>query len=177
MKATLYPIRTATPHRVAIIARPRGGDWLGDELSALSREGIEVLVSMLTEDESRELGLERESEYCEAAAITFVNLPIPDRSVPSAANKFLRSVDQLAEMVRAGRFLGVHCRASIGRSSVLAVSVLARLGWNVDEAFDAVETARGCSIPDTQEQWQWVIRNIPRRRDVLLAKNRDFTHN
>ncbi len=83
MKATIYPIKEATPNRIAIVARPRGDDWLCDELSALSREGIDVLVSMLTEEEANELGLRRESQECgAAAAITFVNLPIPDRSVP-----------------------------------------------------------------------------------------------
>jgi hypothetical protein len=112
MKATIYPINAAAPNRVAIVARPRGGDWLRDEVSALSTEGIDVLVSMLTEEESIELGLESESEDCEAVAIKFVNLPIPDRSVPSDADDFLRSVERLAEMVRDGRSLAVHCRAS-----------------------------------------------------------------
>jgi protein-tyrosine phosphatase len=166
MKATIYPIfdKEAAPNRIAIVARPRGGDWLGDELSALAREGIDVLVSMLTEDESNELGLHGESEECKAAAIEFINLPIPDRSVPLDKDGFLRSVEELAEMVRAGRFLGVHCRASIGRSSVLAASVLVRLGWNPNTAFSAVEAARGCSIPDTPEQRQWVIQNVSATR-------------
>src|SRR3984957_8552644 len=96
MKATIYPIKAAAPNRIAIVARPRGGDWLCDELSALSREGIDVLVSMLTEEESSELGLERESEDCGAARITFVNFPIPDRSVPSDLEGFLHVVEQLA---------------------------------------------------------------------------------
>ena len=164
MKATIYPITAAAPNRIAIVARPRGGDWLCDELSAPSREGIDVLVSMLTEQESNELGLNRESEECGAATITFVSLPIPDRSVPSDAKAFLHSVEQLTEMVREGRFLGVHCRASIGRSSVLAVSILVRLGWETTEAFEAVKLARGCRIPDTLEQRRWVISNIPARR-------------
>jgi hypothetical protein len=73
MKATIYLIKAAAPNRIAIVARPRGGDWLCDELSALSREGIDVLVSMMTGEESNELGLERESEDCGATGITFVN--------------------------------------------------------------------------------------------------------
>lgn len=161
MKATIYSIKEAAPNRIAIVARPRGGDWLCDELRALSQEGIDVLVSMLTKEEANELGLHRESEECEAAAIKFINLPISDRSVPLDKNAFLQTVEHLAEMVRAGQSLGVHCRASIGRSSVLAVSVLIRLGWDADKAFYAVESARGCSIPDTPEQRQWVIQNIP----------------
>jgi len=146
------------------VARPHGGDWLCDELSALSREGIDALVSMLTEEEAAELGLDRETEECEAAEIKFVNSPIADRSVPSDRDGFLRTVEHLAEMVRAGRSLGVHCRASIGRSSVLVVSVLVRLGWDANKAFYAVESARGCSIPDTPEQRQWVIQNVPTTR-------------
>src|SRR5882672_11554466 len=85
----------------------------------------------------------------DSATIRFFNIPIPDRSVPANKDAFLGNVETLAEMVKEGRFLGVHCRASIGRSSVLVVSILVRLGWDANEAFDAVESARGCSIPDT----------------------------
>ena len=161
MKAIIYSIKDAAPNRIAIVARPRGGDWLSDEISAFSKEGIEVLVSMLTQDETNELGLSREPEECESTAIKFVNLPIVDRSVPVDRDDFLRSVERLAEMVKAGRFLGVHCRASIGRSSILAVSVLVRLGWDTNKAFHAVESARGCPIPDTPEQRQWIIQHVP----------------
>lgn len=161
MKATIYSIEMAAPDRIAIVARPRGDDWLCDELTALSGEGVDVLVSMLTEEESRELGLESESEICEAAAIRFINIPIPDRSVPPDSERFLQAVEILAQLVREGKFVAVHCRAGIGRSSVLAVAILARLGWETNDAFDAVESARGCSIPDTPEQRQWVIQNVP----------------
>jgi protein-tyrosine phosphatase len=161
LKATIYPITDATPNHIAIVARPRGNDWLGEEISALSREGIDILVSMLTGEEAEELGLNRESAECAAAGIGFVNVAIPDRSVPSDRNAFLRSVDELATRVREGRYLGVHCRASIGRSSVLAASILVRLGWDAKAAFDAIESARGCSVPDTSEQKQWVISNVP----------------
>ena len=161
MKATLYPITDAFPNHIAIIPRPRGNDWLCEEIGALSREGIEILVSMLTDAEAEELGLNDESEECAAAGISFVNLPIPDRSVPSDTNAFLRTVEELATKVREGHSVAVHCRASIGRSSVLAASILTRLGWDAKTAFDAVEAARGCSVPDTSEQRQWVISNIP----------------
>ena len=127
----------------------------------MSQEGIEVLVSMLTGEEAEELGLSDESAECAAAGISFVNVAIPDRSVPSDTDAFLRSVDQLARRVREGRYLAVHCRASIGRSSVLAASILVRLGWDAETAFLAIEVARGCSVPDTPEQRQWVITNVP----------------
>ncbi len=161
LKATVYPVTEAAPNRIAIVARPRGNDWLCEEISALSQEGIEILVSMLTSDEAEELGLNHESEECAAAGISFVNLAMLDRSVPSDRTAFLRSVEELATRVREGRYLAVHCRASIGRSSVLAACILMRLGWDAKTAFDAIESARGCSVPDTSEQKQWVISNVP----------------
>ena len=161
LKATVYPIAGATRNRIAIVARPRGNDWLCDEITAFSREGIEILVSMLTDEEAEELGLNDESAECAAAGISFVNVAIPDRSVPSDTNAFLGSVEQLVARVRQGRYLAVHCRASIGRSTVLAASILVRLGWDAKTAFDAIEAARGCSVPDTPEQKQWVISNVP----------------
>jgi hypothetical protein len=35
LKATIYPLTAAAPNRIAIVARPRGGDWLCEEVSAL----------------------------------------------------------------------------------------------------------------------------------------------
>jgi len=127
----------------------------------LSDEGVEILVSMLTGEEAEELGLNHESEECAAAGIDFVNVAISDRSVPSDRTVFLRRVEELTTQVRQGRYLAVHCRASIGRLSALAASILMRLGWDAKRAFDAIESARGCSVPDTSEQRHWVISNVP----------------
>jgi protein-tyrosine phosphatase len=177
LKATVYPITDATSNHIAIVARPRGNDWLCEEISALSREGIEILVSMLTDEEAEELGLNDESAECAAAGIRFVNVAIPDRSVPSDTNAFLRSVEQLATRVREGRYLAVHCRASIGRSSVLAASILV-LGWDAKTAFDAIQAHEGvrCQIhpsrssgssPTFPQFVDWrkipITRNIKRR--------------
>jgi protein-tyrosine phosphatase len=160
MRATTYPIPEATPYRLAIVARPRGNDWLTEELAAMAGEGIDVLVSMLTPEEAEELGLNLESAECASANMTFVNIPIPDRSVPKDKDWFVRNVDHVAALMRQGKSVGVHCRASIGRSSVLAVSVLVRLGWEPNEAFEAVQMARGSTIPDTPEQRKWVLDNV-----------------
>ena len=122
LKATVYPVAQATPNRIVIVARPRGNDWLCEEIGALSREGIDILVSLLTDAEAEELGLNDESAEYAAAGISFVNVPIPDRLVPSDTNAFLRNVEELATRVREGHYVAVHCRASIGRSSVLAAS-------------------------------------------------------
>jgi protein-tyrosine phosphatase len=169
LKPTIYAITVAAPYRLSIVARPRGNDWLCDEVSALSREGIDTLVSMLTDGEANELGLQHESAECGAAGIKFVNVAMPDRSVPSDRNAFLRCVEQLADLVRGGGHVAVHCRASIGRASLLAASVLIRLGWDANAAFDAIQLARGCPVPDTEQQRRWVLSNVPTSDSPYLA--------
>jgi len=79
---------------------------------------------MLTDEEAEELGLNDESAECAAAGISFVNVAITDRSVPSDTNAFLRSVEQLATRVREGRYLAVHCRASTPVASFLSAEIV-----------------------------------------------------
>jgi hypothetical protein len=48
--------------RLAIAARPRGGDWLEDELKGWSESGVKVVVSLLETDEAIALGVSRRSK-------------------------------------------------------------------------------------------------------------------
>jgi protein-tyrosine phosphatase len=70
----------------------------------------------------------------------------------------------LVKEVKGGRGVGFHCRAGIGRSSMLAALVLTSLGWKPDPAFQAISESRGCLVPDTFEQEQWV-KDVIRRSD------------
>ena len=47
--------------RLAIMPRPRAGDWLDDEVAGWRAEGIGVIVSLLEAGEVKELGLPREA--------------------------------------------------------------------------------------------------------------------
>jgi protein-tyrosine phosphatase len=52
----------------------------------------------------------------------------------------------------------VHCRASIGRSSLLLAALLTDEGLKPDEAFRRLTKARGLKVPDTNDQVRWVER-------------------
>ncbi len=47
---TSYQIEGPWQGELAIIPRPRGGDWLEDEIDALKRAHFDVLVSILSKD-------------------------------------------------------------------------------------------------------------------------------
>jgi protein-tyrosine phosphatase len=153
-----YWVETGNHLRLAIVPRPRGGDWLEDELDQVKRAGIDVLVSMLQIDEAAELGLSSEAELCEARGIVFRSFPIPDRETPSSTASFSRFVEDLRAEVHAGRSVAVHCRASIGRSSLLLAALLTAEGLAPDDAFRRITVARGLRVPDTADQVRWVER-------------------
>ena len=145
---------------LAIVPRPRGADWLDDEMVALREAGIDVVVSMLEEAEAAEVGLEREVEAAKNAGLIFVNFAIPDRSVPTNSQKFETFLSGLELHLANGKRVGVHCRACIGRASVTTASLLIRSGIPVAEAWRQIESARGFPVPDTQEQREWVDRHM-----------------
>ena len=143
---------------LAVVLRPHGDELLHDEIAGFRRSGLDTLVSMLEANEAIALGLEREGEFARAHGMDFVSHPIPDTRIPGDEESFRVFVSGLAERLRAGRRVGVHCRGSIGRATLAAACTLIHLGWSAEAALNAVETARGCPVPDTAEQHTWILR-------------------
>ena len=142
---------------LAIVMRPHGDKLLKEELGRLRRGGIDILVSTLERWEARELGLADEGPLAQDVGLHFLSYPIQDRTTPAHKQEFHSFVQDLAQRIKSGDKIGVHCRGCIGRSTVVTASVLIRLGWSAEQALDAIETARGCSVPDTEEQREWIL--------------------
>jgi hypothetical protein len=68
VRPSLYTIARVGTGRLSTMAKPRGGDWLDDEMRALAGAGVTALVSLLTEEEARELDLVREAEAASVLA-------------------------------------------------------------------------------------------------------------
>jgi protein-tyrosine phosphatase len=147
---------TANDLQVAIAPRPRGQDWLSDDINEWKRAGTDVIVSALTAAEIDELGLAAEEECCRVRGIEFISFPIEDRSVPSSVSEFNKLLDLLNGLLASRKSVVIHCRAGIGRSSIIAASLLIKNGLSAGTAFQKIEKARGFPVPDTPEQRRWV---------------------
>lgn len=156
MRAELYAIADCPSGRLAIMPRPRAGDWLDDEAASWRRQGIDTVVSLLEDGEVAALGLEEEPAACSRASLRFVRFQVPDRGAPASPAAVSELVSELVAELRADRGVAIHCRMGIGRSSSLAVCVLAALGAPVESAWEAVQRSRGLAVPDTPEQRAWV---------------------
>jgi protein-tyrosine phosphatase len=55
-----------------------------------------------------------------------------------------------------GKGVAIHCRQGIGRSALLAACLLILAGIDSATALKRVSVARGCPVPETPEQREWV---------------------
>jgi hypothetical protein len=152
----IYPLREFESVSLAIMPRPRAGDWLEDEVLSWHRAGIRTVVSLLEAHEVAELGLDDERRLCAARGIEFLSFPIPDRGVPTSYGALNQLIVPLIPKVKSGHMVAVHCRAGIGRSAVVAAGILLRAGVPFPQVFPALSRARGVAVPDTDAQADWV---------------------
>jgi protein-tyrosine phosphatase len=148
---------TLAPMPLAIVLCPRGGGSLRSELIHLQRAGIDTLVSLLSEDQIEMLELAEEPLLAKQLGMGFLHHPIPDHQLPPDPRAFRAFVSDLARRLQTGERIGIHCWGSIGRATVAAACTLIHLGWQPAAALAAVEAARGCPVPDTEEQQIWIM--------------------
>jgi protein-tyrosine phosphatase len=124
MRPKIHWIDLPAGVRLAIIARPRAGDWLDDEIAGWRAEGIGVVVSLLEAGEVEELGLDREPGLCHDLDMEFISFPFPDRGVPMSTREAMALAEAIVARLNEGKAVAVHCRAGIGRSSLISACVL-----------------------------------------------------
>ncbi len=152
MRAEVFWTKQEFPGRIALVPRPRGGDWLEDEALAWSNAGLDAIVSMLEREEVESFGLEHEEEFCKANGMEFVSFPIADRSVPILDDNFFQTLEKLKTILLQGKSIGIHCRQSIGRAPLLAAFLMSLFNIEPKKAFRELSLARGLEVPETEEQ-------------------------
>jgi protein-tyrosine phosphatase len=141
---------------VGIMPGPQGGPLLAEEISSFRNQGVDVLVSLLTQEEIEAEELQQEADLCKENDIEFISFPIPDRDVPPrdarSAGFFRTLLDRLAD----GKRVAIHCWGGIGRSGLVAACLLAAHEIPVESAIRALSSARGWPVPDTEGQLKWI---------------------
>ena len=119
--------------KLALASRPRGGEWLDDEMASWQRDGIDMVLSLLTPEEEQALDLAAE------AGVTTV-------------------VERAGSALSSGKNIAVHCRQGIGRTGLIAACLLISRGVDPEAAVARLSAARGVPVPETPEQRQWIDR-------------------
>jgi protein-tyrosine phosphatase len=155
MFTELFRLEGPWPGWLAISARPRGGEWLDQEMRAWRSAGVDIVVSLLEPAEAADLELADERTHSEANGIEFHSFPIPDRSVPAGFD-IRKFVSDLDSKLTQGKNVAIHCRQGIGRAGLIAAALLIEQGLGPGEAIHRVSIARHIPIPETEEQKLWL---------------------
>ncbi len=156
MQPDIYWIKDFKVGHLAIMPKPRAGDWLESEIKGLTLAGVNILVSLLTPNEVYELGLKEENSICHAYDIQFISFPIADRKVPLSIMETIQLSQFLLIQLKKGQRVAIHCRAGIGRSALMAACVLVSSGISPYYVYDIIAQSRGLEVPDTEEQKRWL---------------------
>jgi protein-tyrosine phosphatase len=144
------------PGKLALAARPRGGEWLDDEMTAWRRAGVDTVFSLLTHEEESDLDIAHEAAQAKTHGMEFLSFPIPDRQVPDSESRLAKALEKLDKELGAGRNVALHCRQGIGRTGLVAACLLLTKGLDPETAVRRLSAARGTSIPETAEQRNWI---------------------
>lgn len=141
--------------QIGTMARPRGNDWLEDEVKKLASLGVHTLVCLLNKEEKAELGLDEERSLCQKMGLEYIHYPITDLSVPDDSLDFMDLVNKLFALSQDGKKVVIHCRMGIGRSSLVAAGVLIKGETEVNDVFGYISKIRRIEVPDTEDQKEW----------------------
>jgi protein-tyrosine phosphatase len=156
MFTELFQVEGPWPGQLAISPRPRGGDWLEEEIISWRRVGIDIIVSLLEPSEAADLNLGNEAMQSEATGIQFFSFPIVDRSIPASSSDIHGFLGKIDAKLNQGKNVAVHCRQGIGRAGLMAAALLIERGLSPEDAICRVSAGRRVPIPETEEQRLWL---------------------
>ena len=169
MPTSPFWIRGAPLGRLATSPQPAPHERLHDDLAAWKDQGADIVVSLLGDGEMLISGLADEPGLCRDLGLEFQQFPITDHGLPDSEDAFVDLIDRLHAESQRDRAIVVHCFAGIGRSTLVAASLLVRAGLPFREALQRISDARGFTVPDTSAQHRWLEAIEPRLRGIPPA--------
>jgi protein-tyrosine phosphatase len=112
-----------------------GGIWNAGNMAKVAEEGITHIVDMQVEFDDTPLA--------EVHGIEVLWNPTDDDFEVKPAVLFERGVDFVeAALAANGTRVFIHCAAGVHRAPMMALAVLGKQGWDVNEAMELIENKR-----------------------------------
>jgi protein-tyrosine phosphatase len=120
------------------------------------RDGVDTVLSLLEPAEANELDLSLERDAVRNHGMDFLSIPIQDRNVPASRLEFTEQLERVERELDSGRNVVLHCRQGIGRTGLVAATLLMMRGMSPAAAVARLSAARGIPVPETPEQRLWL---------------------
>ena len=124
------------------------------DLTLLASNNATDLVTLIGVDERERLGVGALPRLATQRGLSWREFPITDRASPTARHRadFNLLLNELLTSLDAGRRVALHCQAGLGRTGLLAASLLVRSGIGPDDAIAIVRSARPGSIETSGQE-------------------------
>ena len=131
-----------------------GPQWrdLDLDLERLRDLGADALFLLVEDQELVRFGVPEIAHVMAESGPELVRFPVPDPHVPADPVAYRAAVTDLAERVRAGRFVAIACRGGLDRSGMTAACLLREAGLDYDEAIRRTQAARRHAITRSEQQ-------------------------
>jgi len=117
--------------------------------------GCQVLVSLIEKYEFKKLKIVSLRERAVELGIYSIWFPIEDRSIPTNIEEFIKTINQISDLMNDDKTIIVHCMGGLGRAGLTSACLLVSKGFMPSEAIKEVRLARPGAI-ETDEQEQFV---------------------
>lgn len=130
------------PGRLLLHSMPGRYESIEKVWLQVKKEAVSAIVCLAERDEIRLKAFEY-ARALETGAVpcSVVHFEIPDREAPRDRDAFWALAGDVAKRLQAGDHVLIHCAGGVGRTALLAVSVLLALGRSVSEARGLVSRA------------------------------------
>jgi protein-tyrosine phosphatase len=131
-----------------------------------ARLGSRTLLTLLTVQELRTLGLEPLQAICASNGLEWLHAPINDHQAPDAGFEswWEQNRDGLHRQIDEGVAVAIHCWGGKGRTGTIAARLLIERGLAPEAAISAVRQCRPGAI-ETTAQVEYLLRLPPQRRN------------
>jgi protein-tyrosine phosphatase len=139
------------PGRLLLHSMPGRFEAIESVWHQVRNEKVHAIVC-LSERYELQLKSAKYAEALESGAVPCSVLPfeIREGGVPEDRDAFWALANHVAERLQSGEAVLIHCAGGVGRTAMLAISVLIALGEPIDEAESAVSRA-GSTVETTPQ--------------------------
>ena len=117
---------------------------LESTITQLKGQGVTAILSMMADEEMKNLNAENLPEVCKQNGIQWFNLETDDHKVPGekALLEWNQYNDKLVGVINQGNTVAVHCKGGTGRTGVGVAKLLLELGRSGDQAIADVQALK-----------------------------------